>query len=297
MRKIFSVLVFFYASGVLAQTANPRATTVIDKNRQGLRVVLTNPSESDFVCQVTIDAKVCDDNFCQSVGHLNIPFQNLYLRQQANLKFVVGKSELAEIHRDNSSAIVTDAKTDISCEVAGFADFCRYAEKNEKEDLTLAAIAKEARTENCDKIEKEVGSSLDLDRTKIENLKPVGMLGGLKSLSLNDNQIESIDELGKLKNLADLKLKENPIRFASRLFELPKLKRLYLSRTPLQSIAGIEKARSLKEIDIEDTSVQSLAPLLNSTVTCAHYKNTRAKDTEVVQAQLYERFVAGGSCW
>jgi len=122
---------------------------------------------------------------------------------------------------------------------------------------------------------------IDLARSLMSDLKPVGQLRGLHLLILDNNHVENLEPIKNLTKLEVLYLGFNRIEDVSPLARLPQLRRLDLGDNRVTSLEPIGRISTINELKIRNNLLTTLDSL-------EHLKDLRTLDVSGNQITTLE---------
>ena len=104
-----------------------------------------------------------------------------------------------------------------------------------------------------------------IDNNQINDLSPLSMLQGLKTLHFSGTQVNDLQPLVQLRGLQSIQCSQNPVSDISPLTSLLKLNYLDIENTPVSDLKPISNLNYLKTLNCSGTQIKSLKYLANLT--------------------------------
>jgi Leucine-rich repeat (LRR) protein len=100
-------------------------------------------------------------------------------------------------------------------------------------------------------------AALNLCGTRIESLRELGGIAGIKILNLSETRIINVGLLSALEELEELDVTSTNVKDLSPLAQLPQLRRVWADYTPVADVTALLKSPSLAELYIRRTRVNA----------------------------------------
>lgn len=128
---------------------------------------------------------------------------------------------------------------------------------------TINVVLNLLNTNNCKTANSllEERRELNLSKSAIIDLSPLGGLSNLSELNLDDNTISDIKPLINLSNLENLNISNNNISDISALNKIKKLIVLDLSGNKIVHVSGLNSLDNLQELDLSANQITSLSSI------------------------------------
>ena len=165
------------------------------------------------------------------------------------------------------------SKDDKSLHLAA-SKICDRARHSDEFNDTVSKIVKVLNRTDCVKCFTEFHRirSLNLNRQKISELRPLLFFERLEDLNLSQNDIVDPGVLSGLSDLRKLDLSQNEISDPGRIARIKTLSILNIRKNDLDSLTGFSKLTELKILDSQDNRIADLNPLKKShTLTDAQF--------------------------
>lgn len=230
-------------------------SVLISPNGKDVSLSLTNYRHEDYFCeQIDLELEFVSSNFSQNLGVMGMTLIDQYIPARSTKEHLVVDSEAIQSFRSRSpGAVVNRVNKRASCRKATFRDYCEFAEKSSEEEHTIEQMMDWASEFRCEKLEKDIGSTLRLIRRNIVSLKPISYLKRLKTLSLFKNDVSDLSPLANMRYLQKLIVSHNPVKDLGPVVSLPEIRNIYANNTLVESLEGLEPGPKLNPVSLNQT--------------------------------------------
>lgn len=104
--------------------------------------------------------------------------------------------------------------------------------------------------------------SITLNRTMVQSLMPLEFLSDLQSVVINQSPVNDLISLAGLTKLTSLNIENTPVESLDPIAGLFELRKLNASVTQVKSLTPLQGLMKLEEIKLNNTAIKSLKPLL-----------------------------------